>query len=211
MILEGLVSVIFAAIVGAVIGIEREYHDKSAGFRTMVFIAVGSAIFTILSTRIGDEVADGARIAAAIVSGIGFLGAGAIIKDGLNVRGLTTAAAIWLVASLGMGMGAGYYEFTFTVTIGILLIMWFVPPIERKIDALHEFIDFHITVKNTDKAEDHIIGLLRNTGVQVVQVQRAIEDRTERQLHIKAKMSLAKYSEVSRMLANEKSVLTLSE
>ena len=102
---EYIIRILLAAAVGGAIGLERAYHDKSAGFRTMILIATGSAFFMIMSDVIGEPIQDNARIAAALVSGIGFLGAGVIIKNGTGISGLTTAASIWLVASLGMGMG----------------------------------------------------------------------------------------------------------
>ena len=102
------VPILVAAFVGGLVGIEREYRDKSAGFRTMILIATGSALFTIMSGVLGSG-DESTRIAAAIVTGVGFLGAGVVLKDDANIRGITTAAAIWLVASLGMAAGAGEY------------------------------------------------------------------------------------------------------
>ena len=103
MFLEYFVSILIAATVGGLIGIEREYRDKTAGFRTMILIAVGSALFTILSGVMGGPDGESTRIASSIVTGVGFFGAGVIIKYVRMFRGLTTAASIWLFASLGMG------------------------------------------------------------------------------------------------------------
>ena len=107
-----------AAILGGAIGVERELRDREAGIRTHLLVSLGSALFTIVSaygfheflTSGGNIVrTDPSRIAAQIVTGIGFLGAGAIIRSGLSVRGLTTAATLWVVAAIGMACGAGYY------------------------------------------------------------------------------------------------------
>jgi putative Mg2+ transporter-C (MgtC) family protein len=107
-----------AAILGGAIGVERELRDREAGIRTHLLVSLGSALFTLVSAygfheflTSGDAVvrADPTRIAAQIVTGIGFLGAGAIIRDGLSVRGLTTAATLWVVAGIGMACGAGWY------------------------------------------------------------------------------------------------------
>jgi putative Mg2+ transporter-C (MgtC) family protein len=107
-----------AAGLGGALGIERELRDHEAGFRTHMLVSLGAGIFTIVSAYgfsdfllSGDNVvrADPTRIAAQIVTGIGFLGAGAIIRDGMNVRGLTTAANLWAVAAIGICCGAGYY------------------------------------------------------------------------------------------------------
>ena len=107
-----------AAALGGAIGVEREIRDREAGIRTHLLVALGSALFTIVSAygfheflASGDAVvrADPTRIAAQIVTGIGFLGAGAIIREGLSVRGLTTAATLWVSAAIGMAAGAGWY------------------------------------------------------------------------------------------------------
>ena len=107
-----------AALLGGAIGVERELRDREAGIRTHLLVSMGSALFTLISAygfheflTSGDAVvrADPTRIAAQIVTGIGFLGAGAIIREGLSVRGLTTAATLWVVAAIGMACGAGWY------------------------------------------------------------------------------------------------------
>jgi putative Mg2+ transporter-C (MgtC) family protein len=115
-----------AVLGGAIIGFERELHDKPAGLRTNILICLGAALFTLLSIRLGEDEAtiDKTRIAAQIVTGVGFLGAGAIIQFRGNVLGLTTAATIWAVASVGMAFGAGHYFLGTVVTLiatGVLL------------------------------------------------------------------------------------------
>ena len=116
--LHVVLRLVLAAVLGGAIGIERELRDREAGIRTHLLVSVGSALFTILSAygfheflASGASVvrADPTRNAAQIVTGIGFLGAGAIIRDGLSVRGLTTAATLWVVAAIGMASGAGWY------------------------------------------------------------------------------------------------------
>lgn len=121
-----------AAVLGGSIGMERELRERGAGLRTHLVVCVGSALFTLVSAYgfrefliDGGSVvrADPTRIAAQIVSGIGFLGAGAIIRQGLSVRGLTTAATLWLVAAIGMSTGAGYYSAAVITTLGALLTL----------------------------------------------------------------------------------------
>jgi putative Mg2+ transporter-C (MgtC) family protein len=130
---EILGRVALAAALGAVLGFERELRDREAGLRTHLLVSVGSALFTIVSAygfreflTSGASVvrADPTRIAAQIVTGIGFLGAGAIIRQGLAVRGLTTAATLWVVAAIGMAAGAGYYSAAVITTGVALAALW---------------------------------------------------------------------------------------
>jgi putative Mg2+ transporter-C (MgtC) family protein len=125
---------LLAVAVGGIIGAEREVRQKSAGFRTNILIAMGSAVFTIMSILLADANGDSGRIAAQIVTGIGFLGAGAILRHRDRVIGLTTAATVWVNAALGVAAGAGAYHLALiggSVTLGVLLIL---EPIERGIE-----------------------------------------------------------------------------
>ncbi len=130
---EALLRVVVAAALGGAVGLERELREREAGFRTHMLVSVGSALFTIVSAYAfrdflvnGGSVvrADPTRIAAQIVTGIGFLGAGAIIRQGLSVRGLTTAATLWVVAAIGMAAGAGYYSGAVITTLVVLVSLW---------------------------------------------------------------------------------------
>jgi putative Mg2+ transporter-C (MgtC) family protein len=121
-----LIRLAVAAALGGAIGLERELDEKAAGLRTHILVSLGSALFTIVSaygfhdflTNGGAVVrADPSRIAAQIVTGIGFLGAGVIFRQGLNVRGLTTAASLWLVAAVGMAAGAGFWAAAVIATV----------------------------------------------------------------------------------------------
>jgi len=123
---EVLLRLFVAAALGGAIGVERELRERQAGLRTHLVVSVGAALFTLVSAygfHNFDGKVDPTRIAAQIVSGIGFLGAGAIIRQGLSVRGLTTAASLWLVAAIGMAAGAGYWEGALIATFGALLTL----------------------------------------------------------------------------------------
>jgi len=125
-----LLRIMLASLLGAMIGYERDVHGRAAGLRTHLLVSMGAAVFMVLSEIVAMSArtsqaaglpafyADPGRIAAQIVTGIGFLGAGTIIKEGLNIRGLTTAACLWIVAAIGMAAGAG----CFTIAVGTTLL-----------------------------------------------------------------------------------------
>ena len=129
--------IVLSGILGAVIGYERQARHKAAGLRTHMLVSMGSCLIMILSYKIyymveGHTNADPARLAAQVVSGIGFLGAGSIMKDGLNVRGLTTAASLWVVSAVGLTVGAGFYEGAIFVTVMILVVLGILTKIEYR-------------------------------------------------------------------------------
>ncbi len=124
------VRLLVAAGLGAAIGFEREYRRKPAGLRTNILIAVGSALFTMLSVSIAGSGGSADRIAAQIVTGIGFLGGGAILRYRSSVHGLTTAATIWVNAAIGMAAGLGQFALATAATALTLVVLAVLPPIE---------------------------------------------------------------------------------
>ncbi len=131
------IRMLLAAVLGGLIGFERDIHGRAAGLRTHLLVSLGAAVFTILSELISQTSsapgfpADPARIGAQIVSGIGFLGAGVIVKEGANVRGLTTAACLWGAAAIGMASGSGHYEIAIVTTVISLTSLIFLKFMER--------------------------------------------------------------------------------
>jgi putative Mg2+ transporter-C (MgtC) family protein len=119
-----LISIILAVIFGALIGLERELSGKAAGLRTNILICLGAAVFTTVSRQMATGNEDSiTRIAAQIVTGVGFLGAGAIIQDRGGIHGLTTAATIWLVAGIGMTCGAHLYKLALVTTLIAIIVL----------------------------------------------------------------------------------------
>ena len=121
---------LLAAALGAALGLEREYRQKPAGLRTNILIALGSALFTILSLVIGRDAGSADRISAQIVTGIGFLGGGAILRTRNAVHGMTTAATIWVNAAIGMAAGAGHFALATVTALLTLVVLGVLPPIE---------------------------------------------------------------------------------
>lgn len=145
--LEEAAQVSIAFIIGAVIGLEREFRSKPAGFRTMIFICVGSCLYTILSKESNNVSPD--RIASNIVTGIGFIGAGVIFKEGISVNGLTTAALIWITAALGMAIGYHNYPLAVVVSSMVVIALFVLEPVQRFINRLHKVKDYKIRTDDT--------------------------------------------------------------
>ena len=145
------ISIILAVAFGAAIGMEREISGKSAGLRTNLLICLGAAVFTIISRQMVVGHSDSlTRIAAQIVTGVGFLGAGAIIQDRGGVLGLTTAATIWLVASIGMACGAGYYALATITTLIAFVALLGLARLER---ALKRYGEKHKATDHSDEQQ----------------------------------------------------------
>jgi len=170
---EDLLKILLALLAGGTIGLEREYRDKAAGFRTIIFICLGSALFTILSIEIaGDK--DPARVAANIVTGVGFLGAGVVMREGGRILGLTTAAIIWLTAAIGMSIGSGQYTLAMLVTALTLLVLWLFPPFERWIDRAREEHLYEVTLSRQPDKCAHFDALLKQSHLWVRSRKRLI-------------------------------------
>jgi len=125
-----VLRLLVAAGLGAAIGFERELRQKPAGLRTNILIAVGSALFTVMSIVLARQGGTPDRIAAQVVTGIGFLGAGAILRHGTTIHGMTTAATIWVNAAVGMAAGAGQLAIATVATVVTLIVLAVLPPIE---------------------------------------------------------------------------------
>lgn len=152
---EEILQLTMAVIYGAIIGFEREYRSKAAGFRTITMITLGATLFTVLSFQIGTEGSHD-RIAANVVMGIGFLGAGVIFKDGFSVSGLTTSATIWVSAAMGMALGIKEYLIaTVTLVLAIVVLSMF-EKIQDLIDKYHQAriyrISFHADFRDHQRA-----------------------------------------------------------
>lgn len=150
--LRDLLSIITSIICGGLIGFEREYKNKSTGFRTILLITLGSTIFTIVSKH-GTGADD--RISANIITGIGFIGAGVIFKDKMSVLGLTTAAVIWTSAAIGMTAGIGYYSLAIVITIITLIILIMVSKVELLIGSIKK--SKLININFVDDNLDHLV------------------------------------------------------
>jgi putative Mg2+ transporter-C (MgtC) family protein len=171
--LDQVLRLVLAAVLGAAIGVERELHDHPAGMRTHLLVAVGSALFTVLSAHGFGDLAGGAavdpsRVAAQIVTGIGFLGAGAIIKEGFTVRGLTTAASLWVTAAIGMAAAVSEPIGGVAATALVLVSLW---PLTRIADRLRarriRAAQLRVELDDLDALES-VIRVAADAGSEVV-------------------------------------------
>ena len=139
-------KLLIALLIGAVIGAEREYRTKSAGFRTVILITVGSCLFTMISNLMSND----ARVASNIVTGIGFLGAGAIFKEGTNIKGLTTATTIWISAAIGMSVGIGQYTFAFSALGIVMVVLLGFSWLPHWIESVNSELNYLIVIEKND-------------------------------------------------------------
>lgn len=164
-----LLLIFISVFLGLCIGAEREYRNKSAGLRTFILVCFGACLFTILSIKIG--VNDPDRIAANIITGIGFLGAGVIFKGDNKIDGITTATTIWATASIGMAVGAGYVYLSLLGTVLVLLILSSLTYFQTYIDHTHKIREYKIAVSNRENL-DYCEELFKRNHLKFVVVKQ---------------------------------------
>ena len=162
-----------AAGLGALVGIERDLRRKPAGIRTQMFICMGSALFTIASGEIARAMGDvsGTRIASNIVQGVGFLGAGAILRDRGGVSGLTSASTIWVMAAVGMAVGGGMYKIASSVVVLSLFALVVIGWVEDRLNIKSRPVVFRVTAKTPDEVLPRTQEILRQAKVQMQHFQ----------------------------------------
>jgi putative Mg2+ transporter-C (MgtC) family protein len=182
--LSVLIKLVLAALAGALVGLEREAHGRPAGMRTNILVSVGACTMTIISEAFclkyglydGDTTLrlDPSRVAAQIVTGIGFLGAGVIIKEGATVRGLTTAASLWAVAGLGMAFGMGYFAlggFSTVFIVGSLLLIKKLDPHIKK----DRYLTVSVTARNRGSLYEELYNLISEHGYKIADISSQMD------------------------------------
>ena len=173
---EEILRLLLAVAVGGLIGAEREFRDKAAGFRTLIFISLGAALFTLFSAKLGGP-NDPGKITGSIITGVGFLGAGAIVRERGRVVGLTTAATIWLTASLGMGVGAGYYALVLAATVVVMAVLLLFPRVEEAIDNIHEVRVYEVTCAMRPELFEELQATIRGLGLHIREAKRVRSEK----------------------------------
>lgn len=182
-----VVRLLLASVLGALIGLEREIHGRPAGFRTHLLVSLGSCLFVVTSIHfyrvfgnfsgVVPVGVDPGRVAAQVVTGIGFLGAGAIIREKNSIRGLTTAACLWVASAIGLSCGVGLYAVSLVVTMLSLLSLLFLKKIENKLNR-DTYLTISVWSDDRERQLQNIEALLTSCKVQVVNI--SIERNIER-------------------------------
>jgi putative Mg2+ transporter-C (MgtC) family protein len=174
--LELLVQLVLAIILGGAVGIERELRGKPAGLRTNILICIGATLFTVLSYKLSESRGDPGRVAAQILTGVGFIGAGTILHLRGAVTGLTSAATIWVVAAVGMALGARAYVEALGATLLIMVVLAGLGPLEGYLARQAASSHIVIHCRPTATALDELETLVRTSGLECVRTQSRVEN-----------------------------------
>lgn len=176
-----VIRLLEACLLGGIIGYEREHLHRPAGFRTHILVCVGSALVMITSEFVYNKFShnvnvDPARLGAQVISGIGFLGAGTIIKEGINVKGLTTAASLWAVSCVGIAVGIGFYSGAFIATVIIFLTLVVIGKVQRKKASQRNInLCVHTLIKKGEVKE--ISKIIEEFGVKILDIEFVSSER----------------------------------
>ena len=202
------IELIFAAVFAGIIGWEREYHGHAAGFRTHILVSIGACLIMILSISApafnGVTTRDPARLAAQVVSGIGFLGAGTIIQTGTDIKGLTTAATIWICGAIGLAVGSGYFSGAIIATVVSIVTLVLLTKIEIKINKRLPRIV--LLIKSETSVLKDIMELSKSYDINVRDIHSNIfTDKTGTQLyHITIYLSKKSFSSIESFAEESK-------
>lgn len=171
-----LIKIILALVLGGVLGMERQYHDKPAGYATNCLICLGAMLFTVLSEYMGAAGGDPGRISAQIVTGVGFIGAGSILRDGNKISGLTTAAGVWLVAAIGMAVGYGQYVLAALAAASILVVQLGVRKTMRLLEFVKRYDTIYLVCEPNWEAVDKISKQIEKQNVSILKSEVTKQD-----------------------------------
>lgn len=170
-----LIRLLISALLGAMIGFERERQNQPAGLRTHTILAVGCTLAMTLSINIAMQFrslvpnGDPARLAAQVISGIGFLGAGAILRFGNNIRGLTTATSLWTLAIIGLAVGAGHFFSATAATVLLLVVLTLLDRVEKRFIKTYRTMNVQVEVEDRAGALDELRSLIRDEHTSIIQ------------------------------------------
>ncbi len=204
------VKLLLAAVLGGAVGLERELQGKPAGLRTNMFICLGAALFTILSFKLAAAFGgDATRIASQLIPGIGFIGAGSIIQARGSVHGLTTAATIFVLASIGMAIGAGYYDIGLFVTLVILLGLGVLGWIERRLALKKELRHYRVSGPELAATAGAVLALADRMELTLHRLSTAQRDRVV-EVRFDLDSSAQQHTEIVKRLTEQKLLCSVS-
>ncbi|WP_256760875.1 MgtC/SapB family protein [Cohnella sp. WQ 127256] len=218
--LELSLRIVFALIVGGLIGLEREWGDHAAGFRTHILVCLGSALIMLLSIYGFSEFAyeanvrmDPARLAAQVISGIGFLGAGTILRTGMSISGLTTAASLWVVAALGLAIGAGFYYGALLTAFLVLISLFLLNKLEKRFTRKRKLIEISLTMKEASGQLQTVMGKIEHYGASILNITADSNQKDEEEslLHLKLKIKVEKFKKIPHLLDDLRVIVGVSQ
>lgn len=192
---EVLIRLAIAVLAGGAIGYERESKNRPAGFRTHILVCIGACVISLVQVNMNEEIirrvlinpnladilrADYGRLSAQVISGVGFLGAGTIIHNKGSIKGLTTAATLWLVACLGIAVGYGYYFISLTATVGCVIILTSLKRFQTRIFHASEHFKFEVEFVKRSKAVDFIDEYFDVKNIHVLTMEFIVHEEDER-------------------------------
>jgi len=201
---------LLALAAGVILGSEREFKDKAAGLKTITVICLGSALFAIISYKVGVADNETTRIASYIVSGVGFIGAGVIFKDGANVSGLTTAGIIWVASAIGMAIGFGEFYLAGTFMAASLLIVFSGPLVDKLFVAKRQQRKLSFTIERKHQQhKDRILSALKAASVDI---EATNLDMRQDILTVNAEISISheKLKWLEQFLSEEEHIISFS-
>ncbi|KJS23453.1 MAG: methyltransferase [Clostridiaceae bacterium BRH_c20a] len=209
--LEIIIRLVLSAVLGGIIGLEREALNKSAGFRTHTLVSVGSCLIMIVSISIYLQFAestniDPGRIAAQVVSGIGFLGAGTIMRSGGNVKGLTTAATLWVVAGIGLAVGSGAYLAALITTLIVYISLVYLSKLEDVVSKRKRLQSLNVQVDDRPGQIGLVCSTLGDFNINVINIElireKLDDDTIQLEMHVKLPASI----ETSKVISSLESL-----
>ncbi|MGG1516505.1 MgtC/SapB family protein [Paenibacillus oryzisoli] len=222
--LELSIRIVIAVVLGGIVGFERELGDHAAGFRTHILVCLGSALISLLSIYGFAEFAyepnvrlDPSRLAAQVVSGIGFLGAGTIMRTGVSVSGLTTAASLWVVAAIGLAVGAGFYYGAALATVAMLISLFLLNKVEKRFLNSRNKMTLSIEVWDDSRNVSLIFAKVKEMGIQIRETHienrdKSVNDEVRRTVYIKmvVKAKTKQLDQAVEMLPTMPNVISMS-
>jgi putative Mg2+ transporter-C (MgtC) family protein len=202
-----IIKILVALLVGGSIGLEREIHAKAAGLRTITLITLGSTLFTMISPRLGGEPN---RMAANLVVGVGFLGAGVIMFSQGRLTGMTTAATIWVSAALGAAIGMGEFALAAVATGAVLVVLWPFANLDRWIDKRGAEVRlYEISLPPAEGMPEHIEAMIRESGLTIVHERLLKVKKGTLEGHWEVRGAPAKQQKFINMLLSDEHILGL--